>query len=71
MVRSGLASITQDKSKGSNSMIRILIVDDSAAIREGLSSILEMAQGVELVGTASDGIEAVEKARHGRPDAKR
>ena len=68
MVRSGLALITQDKSKGSNSMIRILIVDDSAAVREGLSSFLEMAQGVEPVGTASDGLEAVEKARQLLPD---
>ena len=49
-------------------MIRILIVDDSAAVREGLSSFLEMAQGVELVGTASDGIEAMEKARQLLPD---
>ena len=71
MVRSVLVSIAQDKFKGSISVIRILIVDDSAAVREGLSSFLERAQGVEPVGTASDGIEAVEKARHGRPDAKR
>ena len=68
MVRSGLASITQDKSKGSNSVIRILIVDDSAAVREGLSSFLEMAEGMEPVGTASDGLEAVEKARQLLPD---
>ena len=68
MVRSGLASITQDKSKGSNSVIRILIVDDFAAVREGLSSFLEMAEGMEPVGTASDGLEAVEKARQLLPD---
>ena len=68
MVRSVLVSIAQDKFKGSISVIRILIVDDSAAVREGLSSFLEITQGVEPVGTANDGLEAVEKARQLLPD---
>lgn len=49
-------------------MIRILIVDDSAAVREGLSSFMEVTQGMELIGTASDGVEAVKKTRQLLPN---
>ncbi len=44
-------------------MIRILIVDDSAAMRDALSSLLNAAKGFEVVGIAGDGLEAVEGAR--------
>ncbi len=49
-------------------MIRILIVDDSAAMRDALSSLLNAAKGVEVVGIAGDGLEAVERARELLPD---
>ncbi len=49
-------------------MIRILIVDDSAGILDGLSSLLDSDRGVEVVGLASDGLEALEKARELLPD---
>ena len=49
-------------------MIRVLIVDDFAAIREGLSSLLNSIGEFQVVGQAADGLEAVEKAGVLLPD---
>ena len=49
-------------------MIRILIADDSAAMRDALSSLLSDAKGFEVVGFAGDGLEAVERAGELLPD---
>ncbi len=48
--------------------MRILIADDSAAIRDSLSGLLKLKSNFQLVGLASDGLEAVEKARELLPD---
>ena len=49
-------------------MIRVLIVDDSAVILEGLSSLLEAQPDIKVVGTANDGHEGVDKAGQLLPD---
>jgi len=49
-------------------MIRVLIADDQRVVREGLSMVLGLMEGVEVVGTATDGAEAVTLARAVRPD---
>jgi DNA-binding NarL/FixJ family response regulator len=49
-------------------MIRVLLADDHGVIRDGLGGLIEGLEGVELVGTASDGAEAVELARELQPD---
>ncbi|MEU8606390.1 response regulator transcription factor [Actinoplanes sp. NPDC048791] len=49
-------------------MIRVLIADDQRVVREGLSMVLGLMEGVEVVGTATDGAEAVALARTVRPD---
>ncbi len=49
-------------------MIRVLIVDDSAAMRDALSSLLDAANCFQVVGIAADGLEAVEKAGELLPD---
>ena len=49
-------------------MIRILLVDDSAAIRDALSSLLNAANCFEVVGLAEDGLKAVERAGELQPD---
>ena len=41
-------------------MIRILIVEDSPTIREYLSYILESDPDIQVIGTADDGLKAVE-----------
>jgi len=48
--------------------IRILIADDHAIVREGLRSLIATEPGMELLGEASDGIQAVDKARVLQPD---
>ena len=49
-------------------MIRVLLADDHGVIRDGLGGLIEGLDDVELVGTAADGAEAVERARELRPD---
>jgi DNA-binding NarL/FixJ family response regulator len=49
-------------------MIRVLIADDQRVVREGLSMVLGLMEGVEVVGTATDGAEAVTLALAVRPD---
>ncbi|GLY99986.1 response regulator transcription factor [Actinoplanes sp. NBRC 103695] len=49
-------------------MIRVLIADDQRVVREGLSMVLSLTKGVEVVGVAADGAEAVTLARAVRPD---
>ena len=48
--------------------IRVLIADDQRVVRDGLTMLVGLIDGVEVVGTASDGIEAVERAESERPD---
>ena len=48
--------------------IRILIADDHEVVRRGLSSLLQAHEGWEVVAEASDGREAVEKAKELNPD---
>jgi DNA-binding NarL/FixJ family response regulator len=49
-------------------MIRILLVDDNAIVRRGIASLLGEADGLEVVGEAADGREAIAKAEELRPD---
>jgi len=48
--------------------IRILIADDHRLVREGIESMIEGAQGIEVVGLASSGEEAINLARTEKPD---
>jgi DNA-binding NarL/FixJ family response regulator len=48
--------------------LRILIADDHEVVRRGLSSLLQAQEGWEVVAEASDGREAVEKAKELNPD---
>jgi NarL family two-component system response regulator LiaR len=48
--------------------IRILIADDHAIVREGQRALIETEPGMELVGEAADGVEAVQMARTLQPD---
>jgi len=48
--------------------IRVLITDDHLIVREGLRLILETAEGIEIVGEASDGAECLQLVPELQPD---
>ena len=48
-------------------MIRVLIVDDQEIVRQGLAVILRHQPGMEVVGLAADGLEAVDQVVSARP----
>ena len=48
--------------------IRVLIADDHAVVREGLRTFLDLQDGIEVVGEAADGDEAIREAERLRPD---
>ena len=49
-------------------MIRILLADDHAILRQGLRKMLEEEAGFQIVGEAADGFEAIDKVRELKPD---
>lgn len=48
--------------------IRVLVADDQALIRRGMSLLLSVESDMEVVGQACDGVEAVEMAQRLHPD---
>jgi DNA-binding NarL/FixJ family response regulator len=48
--------------------IRVLLVDDQQIVRQGLATILKYAPGIEVVGEAGDGKEAIALAHQLEPD---
>jgi DNA-binding NarL/FixJ family response regulator len=48
--------------------IRVLLVDDHAVVREGLRAFLQLQEGLEIIGEAGDGAEAVQEAERLAPD---
>ena len=51
-----------------NRMIKVLVVDDSSLMRRMISEMLDSASNIKVVGTAKDGLDAVEKTEKLRPD---
>ncbi|MEY8876477.1 MAG: response regulator [Leptothrix sp. (in: b-proteobacteria)] len=49
-------------------LLRLLIVDDQSLIRRGLAMMLATEPGIEVIGQAADGQEAIDLARRHQPD---
>ncbi len=48
--------------------IRVLLVDDHAIMRDGISALLDLQDDIEIVGEACEGQEAIDKAEKLKPD---
>jgi DNA-binding NarL/FixJ family response regulator len=48
--------------------IRVLIVEDHNVVRQGLVALINMAEGIQVVGEAADGVEAIAQFRKHQPD---
>ncbi|WP_234326659.1 response regulator transcription factor [Streptomyces sp. NRRL S-495] len=48
--------------------VRVLVVDDQDLVREGIAALLGIQPGIEVVGSARDGAEALDTAAAHRPD---
>jgi DNA-binding NarL/FixJ family response regulator len=48
--------------------LRVVVVDDQTAVREGLETLLGLAPGIDVVGTARDGEGALALVERERPD---
>ncbi len=49
--------------------LKVLIADDSAVVRTRLAAMLTETEGIEIVGQAEDGIEAINAVKRLNPDA--
>ncbi len=60
--------MTEKASGGSGEKLRVMVVDDHALFRRGLEMVLSQEPDIELVGEASDGQEAIDRAQEVMPD---
>ena len=51
-----------------DALVRVLVVDDQQLVRDGIVSLLRVQEGIAVVGTATNGREALEQALALRPD---
>jgi DNA-binding NarL/FixJ family response regulator len=63
-----VTTIPFSDSNQTRSTIRALVVDDFQPFRQFVCSTLEQIPGLQIIGEASDGLEAVQKAEKLRPD---
>ena len=61
-------TLAPDPHAVTNSIVRVLVVDDSAYVRKMVTQMLSRSPFVEVVATAHDGVEALELAQELRPD---
>ena len=49
-------------------MIRVVVAEDHALVREGLCALLDLQDDIEVVGEAADGVEAIDAVARHQPD---
>ena len=57
-----------DASQRGNVMIRVCLIDDQTLVRQGIRSLLELVNDIEVVAEASDGVEGLQAIRNCKPD---
>ena len=68
LVRAAGEPVIKDGEPGKKGTIRVLLVDDHEMMLEGLSMLFQRQDGIEVVGKAVNGMQAVELALKLRPD---
>ncbi len=63
-----MVDLLEDSTKGANETIRVMLVDDHEAMREGLRHMLSGDESIRVVGEAKDGREALAQAKKLSPD---
>jgi DNA-binding NarL/FixJ family response regulator len=63
-----VTSETSGETTGGPTTVRVVVAEDQSAVRAGLVLILRSAPGIEVIGEAADGEQAVAAARELRPD---
>ncbi len=58
----------REQQQGRDAVVRVLVVDDQQLMREGIASLLRIQDGIEIIGTAANGQEALERAVSMQPD---
>lgn len=58
----------REQQQGRDAVVRVLVVDDQQLMREGIASLLRIQNGIEIIGTAANGQEALEQAVSMQPD---
>ena len=64
----GTAAARDGKTAMDGPEVRVLIADDQKIVRDGLSMIMNLLEGITVIGTAVDGADAVRQAREFSPD---
>ncbi len=54
--------------KAGSEPIRVVVIDDTPMVRELLVGIMQQAEGIQVVGVGSDGLDAIRLAKRLRPD---
>src|SRR5437588_7157704 len=73
-LRAGIGSASMEgegmtnREEERHALVRVLVVDDQQLVRDGIASLLRVQDGITIVGTATNGQEALEQARALRPD---
>jgi len=60
--------MSENQGQGGERPIRVLVADDQTIVREGLEMLLGLSPGLEVVGSAADGEEAVRLVGERQPD---
>jgi DNA-binding NarL/FixJ family response regulator len=60
--------ITRSREEERHALVRVLVVDDQQLVRDGIASLLRVQEGITVIGTATNGQEALEQALALQPD---